>query len=114
MTLSTILFFSGLVILGLGVLGSMLPLWKSGTLSPASIERRVYWTGCGVGSALLFVSQLPDWRSGLFVSLAIGVALVITAFVFSSHIKIGGRIYALYHDRRRPDPPPALGPSDEA
>jgi hypothetical protein len=106
--LTKVLFYSGMVVIVLGGLGSLFPLWKSRKLSPASIERRVYWTGCGIGSTLLFVSQLPDWRSGLIVAFAAAFVLALTAWRFTSHIKVGGKIYAITHANRQPDPPPAL------
>jgi hypothetical protein len=61
--LAKALLYAGMTAIALGGLGGMFPLWKSRRLSPTSIERRVYWTGCIAGSVLLFVSQLPDWRS---------------------------------------------------
>ena len=91
----------------------MFPLWKSANLSPDAIERRVYWTGSSIGAALLFVSRFPDWRQGLFVSVAAAVALLAIAFNWTNHIKINGRIYSAFNNNRRPDRPPALAPVDD-
>ena len=104
------LFYAGLALIAFGGFGSVFPLWKSRRLSPAAIRRRVFWTGTVGGCLLMFVAVLPDWRSGLFVSLVILFALAIAAFRFTSHIKIGDRIYAFRHHNRQPDPPPALTP----
>ncbi|MGH3676524.1 MAG: hypothetical protein ACRDU5_12455 [Mycobacterium sp.] len=88
------LFYAGLTAIVLGSLAGMFPLWKSRRLSPASIRRRLFWTGSFGGALLLFVAVLPNWRSGLFVSLCALFVLVLTAFRFSTHIKIGDKIYA--------------------
>jgi hypothetical protein len=112
-TMSTVLFWVGFAIIGLGAIGSTFPLWKSSALSPDSIERRVYWTGCGVGVPILFVSQLSDWKSALFMAVAFALALVSIAFLRTNHIKLGGQIYAAFSFLRRPDRPPVLRPNDE-
>ena len=110
---SRVLFYAGLAAIALGTLLGMFPLWRSATLSPASIQRRFYWTGSIVGPLLMFVSQLPDWRSGLFVALASLAVLVLVAYRFTSHLKLGGRIYEYMRDPRRPDPPPARASADD-
>ncbi|MCX2934959.1 hypothetical protein ORI20_32375 [Mycobacterium sp. CVI_P3] len=104
---STLAYIGLAAIIAGGILG-MFPLWKSATLSPDSIERRVYWTGCAIGSVLLFFSQFPDWRQGLFFSIGAAVALLAIAFQWTNHIKINGRIYSAFNNNRRPDRPPAL------
>ena len=99
-----------MIAIALGTFASIFPLLKSRRLSPASIRRRVYWTGSVGGSLLLFVAVLPDWRSALFVSLCAVSVVLVVAFRFTRHIKIGDRVYAFSHDNRQPDPPPALSP----
>ena len=83
----------------------MFPLWKSATLSPDSIECRVDWTGCAIGTPLLFLSQFPDWPRGLFFAGGAAVALLAIAFQWTNHIKINGRIYSAFNNNRRPDRP---------
>ncbi|MCV7230240.1 hypothetical protein [Mycolicibacterium komossense] len=92
--------------------GSMFPLWRSATLSPDSIERRVYWTGSAIGVALLFASQLPDWESATILAVAIGVSLVVVALKWTNHVKLGGRIYSVFSNNRGPERPPALRSDD--
>jgi hypothetical protein len=106
-TTSKVLFWCAMAALAIGVLGGIFPPWKSAKLSPASIRRRFYWTGCATATMLLFVAVLPDWRSATFVALACGVLFVGVAFFRTSHLKIGDRIWAGYDFLRRPDPPPA-------
>jgi hypothetical protein len=101
------MFYAGLAAIVLGGLGAMLP-WKSRRLSTASIQRRIYWTCTTVGTLLLFAAVLPDWRSALFVSACAALVMVGTAWRFTSHLKVGGRIYAARAYHRKPDPPPAL------
>ncbi len=105
--------YTGLAAIIAGGILSMFPLWKSATLSPDSIERRVYWTGCAIGTPLLFLSQFPDWPRGLFFACGAAVALLAIAFQWTNHIKINGRIYSAFNNNRRPDRPPALADEDD-
>jgi hypothetical protein len=107
-TLSKILSISGLTLMVLGVVGGFFPLWKSRALSPASIQRRVYWTACSIGISLMFLSQVPQLRSAITIALAMAFGVLVIAFGNTSHIKVGGKIYAAYRTLRTPDPPPAL------
>lgn len=43
--MSSVFFWAGIALMGLGTLAGSFPLWKSATLSPDSIQRRVYWVG---------------------------------------------------------------------
>ncbi len=101
-----------LVALAAGTTLSMFPLWKSATLSPDSIKRRVWWTGCAVTSISLFLSQLPYWQGGLFAAIMTAVALFFVAGFWTNFIKINGRVYGAF-SHNRPDRPPALAQVDE-
>ena len=90
-----------------GIAGSVFPILKSRKLSPASIQRRFYWTGCSSALALLFLAGLDRWPSNLFLIFVCGTVVIAIAFFRTSHIKIDGRIWAAYSVLRRPDPPPA-------
>lgn len=72
-----------------GLLGSTRAPFKSPHLSPDSIERWFYWTGCAVGCVLLFISQLPNWTRSIFGATAVGAALIAIAFLRSNHLKVG-------------------------
>lgn len=100
-----------LVALAAGTVLSMFPLWKSATLSPDSIRRRVWWTGCAVATVSLFCSQLPYWQGGLFAAVMTGLALVAVAGFWTNFIKINGRVYGAF-SQDRPDRPPALASAD--
>ncbi len=106
-TLAEVLGAAGLVSLVLAGLGGMLP-WKSRRLSTASIQRRVYWTAGIASAVMLFISQVPDWRSSLIITFAVAFVMVLAAWRFTSHLKVGGRIYAASPYDRKPDPPPVL------
>ena len=106
--------YTAVAALACGTLLSSFPLWKSATLSPDSIERRVWWTGCAIAIPLMFLSQLPNWHGGLFVAIMASVTLVGIAFFWTNRIKINGRIYAAFSLNRRPDRPPALANDEEA
>ncbi|WP_163806421.1 hypothetical protein [Mycolicibacterium anyangense] len=97
-----------------GTIFSSFPLWKSETLSPDSIERRVWWAGCTIAIPLMFLSQLPNWRGGLFVAIMASVTLCGIAFFWTNRIKIHGRIYAAFAINRRADRPPALADDQDA
>ncbi|MCX2934958.1 hypothetical protein ORI20_32370 [Mycobacterium sp. CVI_P3] len=99
--------------IAIGVIGSTRAPFKSRTMSPDSIERWFYWTGCVVACVLVFVSQWPNVSRGLFGGVGGGIALVAIAFLRTNHLKIGGRIYAAFDIFRHPDRPPALAPEDE-
>lgn len=107
-----VVFWIGIAVIAAATICSMFPLWRSATLSPDSIERRVYWMGSTLGVLMLFLSQLPDWRSACILTVAIGLGLVAIAFNWTNHIKIGGRIYAAFNNSRKPDRPPALRSDD--
>lgn len=95
------------------IAASWFPFWKSATLSPASIQRRVYWSCTGATALLAFCAALPDWPEGLFVAGAMTMFLVVTAFAYSPMIKIGGKTFAFREYDREPDPPPALAEDDD-
>lgn len=105
---NALLMWIALAALAIGVIGSTHAPFKSRTLSPDSIERRLYWTGCVVACTLVFISQWPDIIRGLFGSVAGGIALAAIAFLRTNHLKIGGLVYAAFDTFRRPDRPPAL------
>lgn len=111
-TVGSVLGFAGLALIAVGGVGGMIP-WKSRTLSPACIGRRVYWAGCIAGVGLLFASQLPDWRSGLLGAFAAALVLLLITYRFTSHIKLGGRVHQYMRDPHQPDPPPVLARRDE-
>jgi hypothetical protein len=72
----------------------------------------MYWAGSFSASVLFFLSQLPDWRSGLFFGGATAIGLAAIAFTWTGHVKVAGRVHSASPTLRRPDRPPAL--SDEA
>jgi hypothetical protein len=96
--------------LGAAAIFSSFPLWKSTTLSPDSIERRVWWTCCGAATVSMFLLSWPEWGRGLFASIMTALALVAIAGRWTTFIKIRGRIYSA---SPRPDRPPALAADDE-
>lgn len=98
-----------ILLIGLAGVSALFPLWKSAHLSPESIQRRGYWTCSALCSGMMFLSQWPDWRSGLFGGICIALGLIAVAFTWTSLIKIRGRVYTGNPSLRSPDRPPALG-----
>jgi hypothetical protein len=111
-TLTKALGAAGILAIALGRAAAMVG-WKSRRLPTASIQRRVYWIGSIVSAVLLFLSQWPDWRSGLIIAVAVAFFMVAAAWRFTSHLKVGGRIYAASPYHRKPDAPPALAEADD-
>jgi uncharacterized membrane protein YoaK (UPF0700 family) len=103
-----VLIIFAAVSFGIGIAGSVFPVFKSRKLSPASIQRRFYWTGCASALTLLFLASLDRWPSNLFLIFICAAVAIAIAFFRTSHIKIDGRIYGAYSVLRQPDPPPAL------
>ncbi|WP_197382896.1 hypothetical protein [Mycolicibacterium mengxianglii] len=103
----TYLFWAGVAMIVLATLGGWFPVWKSAELSPDSIKRRVYWVASAVASVMFFLSQLPDWRSGLFLGVGSAIALVVIAFNWTGHVKIRGRVFGAFLNPP-PDRPPVL------
>ena len=110
---SNVLLWVALTALVIGAVGGSVPLWKSATLSPDSIERRVYWPCSAVVVIVGFVAQLPYWPGALFVGGCSALALTCIAFYWTNHIKIDGRVFAAFAHNRRPDRPPALSREDQ-
>ena len=104
--------YTALAALAAAAIFSSFPLWKSATLSPDAIERRVWWTCCAVAAVSLFFSQLPDWKSGLFMSIMTAVALFFVAGLWTNFVKINGRVYGAF-THGRPARPPALAALDD-
>jgi hypothetical protein len=63
------------------------------------------------------VNPLPQPRTAnpepSQVALAAALVLVLVAWRFTSHLKVGGKIYSATYTNRRPDPPPALSQIEE-
>ncbi len=111
--MTSILLWSGLITMALANLGAMLPPWRSATLSPDSIQRRIYWVGNALAIGLLSATQIPEWRNLLFFVPAMTLWFAFVAFKWTNHIKINGRVYAMDASDRRPDRPPALAPDTD-
>ncbi|EHB55910.1 hypothetical protein MycrhDRAFT_3104 [Mycolicibacterium rhodesiae JS60] len=110
MKLQEIFGYSAMAALGAAAVFSSFPLWRSATLSPDSIKRRVWWTCCAIATVSVFLMQWPDWGRGLFASILLALALVAVAGRWTTFIKINGRVYGA---SSRPDRPPALAPVDD-
>ena len=102
--------YSALAALGAAAIFSSFPLWRSATLSPDSIQRRVWWTCCAIATVSALLWQLPNWGQGLFSSIMLAVALFFVAGRWTNFIKIHGRVYGA---SSRPDRPPVLASADD-
>lgn len=106
--IETVSIVCAAVCFAIGIVGSVVPAFKSRKLSPASIQRRSYWAGCVSAVVFLFVASLNRWPFNVFLIFICATVVISIAFFRTSHIKIKGRVWAAYAVLRRPDPPPAL------
>jgi hypothetical protein len=74
------------------------------------VQRRVYWVCACLAAIFGFLMPLPNTRTGLVVGGLFFSGMTVAAYVTSSYIKIGGKIYALTVADSQPDPED--GPSD--
>src|SRR5579875_38713 len=69
--------------------------------------RRVYWAGCLIATiSAFFIAYPPDWKTGILLSLFVSGMTVFTAYAYTPHIKIRGKIYAFSVEDSQPDPSP--------
>lgn len=88
------------------LLGAAVPGWDTATRPARATKRRIYWTGTGVGMALLFLGGLPDLQSSVAFAAAAAILMTGWAYFRTPNIKTGGHIHSAYEPHRRPDPPP--------
>ncbi|MBB3605131.1 hypothetical protein FHT40_004815 [Mycolicibacterium sp. BK556] len=110
MRVQEIFGFSAIAALAAAAIFSSFPLWKSATVSPDAIQRRVWWTCCAIAAVSVLLWQLPNWGQGLFAAILLAVALFFVAGRWTTFIKINGRVFSA---SPRPDRPPALAPADD-
>ena len=106
--MSDLLFWIATVLVVFATVFGWVPLWKSSTLSPDSIQRRVFWTGMAGSLPLVFLAMLPDVRGAIFVVTCSALVIVMIALRWTRHVKIGQRIYGATSERHCPDRPPVL------
>jgi hypothetical protein len=75
-----------------------------------SIQRRIYWICACIAGLLGFLAPYPKFGTGVAAGAALFGGMTVAAYVTSSYIKIGGKIYALTVADSQPDPED--GPSD--
>lgn len=90
-------------------LGMLLPM-----LVPSKkprLERRFFWAGFMIAAtSAFFIAYPPDGRSGGIFSLLVCFLLLTRAYMSTSYIKVGGKIYAFHVDDSQPDPSPCDAP----
>jgi hypothetical protein len=88
-----------------GAIGILLPM-----LAPSNkprLERRFFWAGFLLASiSAFFIFYPPDGRTGVIFSLLACFTMLTRAYMSTSYIKIGGKIYAFHLSDSRPDPSP--------
>jgi len=66
--------------------------------------RLVFWTATGVTCISVFLMAYPpNWSSGLLMSVGIGCAITVAAYVNTEFIVIGGKTYSLLAELSRED-----------
>jgi hypothetical protein len=105
--------FVNVALVGLVLAGplSLFPLWRSATLSPDSMKRRIFWTGTAIASVSMFPAVWPNWKLGVATSILVALAMTSIAARFTRHIKIRGKVYGVQHNDG-PDRRPSRAPKD--
>ncbi|WP_156744574.1 hypothetical protein [Mycobacterium sp. E740] len=71
---------------------------------PLATGRVVFWIGTACACVSVFLMTYPpEWQSGLLMSLFVGCATVVTAYINTEFISIGGKTYTLFADSHRID-----------
>jgi hypothetical protein len=100
---STALFFVGIAIMVVACVALFI-------VRDPRLERWVYWLCWIVGGAVTSLSLLVrGYGTAIAAYCALLVGAVIWAFFRTNYLKIGGRIYAVSRDDRRPDPDRGTG-----
>jgi hypothetical protein len=69
-----------------------------------SAQRRIYWLCACLAAMFGFLAPYPKFGTGFAVAVALFGGMVVAAYLTSSYIKIGGKVYALTVADSQPDP----------
>ncbi|BBZ22364.1 hypothetical protein [Mycolicibacter hiberniae] len=100
MMLSDLMFWVFALCLAGGVVLSFLSIDRN-------VQRRWYWSLACLAGAAGVLSTYPTWEGAAARGLMPTVSMVVMAYVWTPHIKIGGKIYALTITDPDPDDEPA-------
>jgi len=68
-----------------------------------TLQRRVYWSCACLGAVAAVLAFYPDSKKGIWMGLFFLGVMVSAAFGYTPYIKVGGKVYALFAQDRRPD-----------
>lgn len=93
------------VFLGVALICLVAPMFLAPPLAKwgRSRQRRFFWAAIATAVVCGFLAGLPNWTRSVEMSSFIAGAMVFTAYGYSPHIKIRGKIYAWHAEDRRPD-----------
>ncbi|OBI16834.1 MULTISPECIES: hypothetical protein [unclassified Mycobacterium] len=66
--------------------------------------RRFYWATAIIGTVCFAIGTGRIWPNAVCVALIFSGLLVLSAYLTTPYLKIGGRIYASSPENRQPDP----------
>ncbi|MEI7715592.1 MAG: hypothetical protein WCI78_05830 [Mycobacterium sp.] len=66
--------------------------------------RRYYWTTSVIGIVCFMIGVGRIWPNGILSALIFAAIVVVSAYLTTPYLKIGGRIYASEPENRLPDP----------
>lgn len=66
--------------------------------------RRYYWTTSVLGIICFMIGVGRIWPNGILSALIFAAIVVMSAYLTTPYLKIGGRIYASAPENRLPDP----------
>jgi len=69
-----------------------------------ALGRRFYWTASIVGILCFAVGTGRIWPNGVLAAAVFAAVVVLSAYLTTPYLKIGGQIYASDRENRQPDP----------
>lgn len=71
------------------------------------LARRLFWAAWAIGIAIFAVTMPPTRVQSVTAVMILGGLALFYAYSVTPYLKIGGKIYAMSEEKRRPDPPAA-------
>lgn len=76
-----------------------------------SAQRRIYWSCACIAGFFGILATYPTWTNAAVLGILVPGVMAVAAYVSTSYIKIGGRIYSLTIPEADPEDAPAISDS---
>ena len=94
-----ILLATGLVLIAAGATQA-----RFRYISHRRAGRRYYWTTSAIGIVCFMIGVGKIWPNGILSAGIFTAIVIVSAYLTTPYVKIGGRIYASEPENRLPDP----------